>query len=119
MQTNTSRKERRRHERLQLHPPLAIFSEDKNTLFGRATNISPDGILINTDTVFNTETLLSLWLELTDSDGSPSLIPMQCTTKWSWQDTETDQFHLGCCFLEIDTEDLADVLASAREKDSH
>ena len=108
--------ERRRSQRHELTIPLTIFAEDKNSIFGRAVNISTDGILIRTFNDINIEQQLSLWLELPIADlkTPPALIPMICVSKWSWQIEETDEFNLGCCFIEIDTESLAEILTVTR-----
>ena len=110
--------ERRRTPRYELSSPLIVYNEDRATEFGQAVNISTDGILIKSLTGVADERKLSLWMEQPQIDldsGEDIFMPMHCVSKWSWQCPETQQHHIGCCFVDVDAEKLAKVIAMNRQ----
>ena len=110
--------EQRRTPRHELASPLTMYCKDRITEFGQVVNLSTDGMLIKLSTSVADERTLSLWLEQPQIDidsGEDIFIQIQCVSKWSWQCTETQQHYIGCCFVDVDAEIMAKVIATARQ----
>ena len=108
----TSVAERRRATRWQLTHPMPIVADDEQrTFFGHALNVSADGILIETKNEIAVEKKLMLLLQLpSHQEGGTQEVLMECVAKWSVYNDKAKQTHLGCCFIDIDSEELARAL---------